>query len=140
MEMKLRAALLVLAVGLIAIVQLFGQTFGEITGLVTDSSGGVAANTLVTVTNPQTNFTRTANTNTAGLYTFPNLLPGVYNVKVEIQEFQAEVRTNVELQVEQAARIDFQLRVGAVTQTVEVSGGAPLLDTENAAVGTVIEN
>ena len=46
----------------------------------------------------------------------------------------------MELQVEQVARIDFQLRVGAVTQTVEVSGGAPLLDTENAAVGTVIEN
>jgi len=139
-EMKLRAALLVLAVWLIAIAQLFGQTFGEITGLVTDPSGGVVANALVTVTNPQTNFTRTANTNTAGLYTFPNLLPGVYNVKVEIQGFQAEVRTNVELQVEQVARIDFQLRVGAVTQTVEVSGGAPLLDTENAAVGTVIEN
>src|ERR1700756_4412121 len=126
-EMKLRAALLVLAVWLIAIAQLFGQTFGEITGLVTDPSGGVVANALVNVTNPQTNFTRTANTNTAGLYTFPNLLPGVYNVKVEIQGFQAEVRTNVELQVEQVARIDFQLRVGAVTQTVEVSGGAPLL-------------
>src|SRR6202022_4178755 len=58
----------------------------------------------------------------------------------EMQGFQTEVRSSVELQVQQNARIDFRLNLGAVNQTVEVAGGAPLLDTENATVGTVIEN
>src|SRR5215472_14256871 len=118
----------------------FGQTFGQITGLVTDSSGGVLVGAEVTVTNPQTSFTRTENTNDSGLYTFLNLLPGLYNVKVSAQGFQGAIRNNVELQVQQTARIDFQLHVGAVSEAVEVQGGAPLLATENATVGTVIDN
>src|SRR6266851_5253011 len=118
----------------------FCQTFGEITGEVTDSSGGVAVGALVTVTNPQTNFTRQAITNNAGNYTFPALLPGVYNVRAEMQGFQTEIRTGVELQVQQVARIDFQLKVGSLAETLEVSGGAPLLTTENATLGTVIDN
>jgi len=69
----------------------FGQTAGEITGLVTDSTGGAVVGAAVTVTNPQTNFTRRENTNAAGLYNFPSLLPGVYNVKVEMSGFQSEM-------------------------------------------------
>src|SRR5438477_8337141 len=117
-----------------------GQTFGEITGVVTDPSGAVVARAAVTVTNPATNFTRRVTTNVSGNYSFPALLPGTYNVRAETQGFQAEVRTRVELQVQQTARIDFQLRIGAVSETVEVTGGAPLLNTENASVGTVIDN
>jgi hypothetical protein len=56
----------------------FGQTFGQLTGLVTDSSRGVLVGAAVTVTNPQTSFTRTESKNTSGLYTFTNLLPDVY--------------------------------------------------------------
>jgi hypothetical protein len=118
----------------------FGQTFGEITGLVTDSTSGAVVGAAVTVTNPQTNFTRTEVTNTAGFYNFPSLLPGVYNIRVEISGFQSQIRNKVELQVQQVARLDFQLQVGAVTQAVEVTGGAPLLNTEDATIGTVIEN
>ena len=101
-------------------------------GTVTDSSGAVVVGAIVTVTNPQTNFTRSATTNNAGNYSFPALLPGVYNVRAEMQGFQSELRSGVELQVQQVARMDFQFRVGAVNETVEVSGGAPLLATENA--------
>src|SRR5713226_3062278 len=114
------------------------QTFAEITGVVTDASGGLVVGAGITVTNPETNLTRTTKTNNAGYYTFPSLLPGVYSVKAEMQGFQGEIRTRVELQVEQVARIDFQLKVGSLAETVEVTGGAPLLTTENAAVGTVI--
>src|SRR5216684_869242 len=92
----------------------FGQTFGEITGVVTDSSGGLVVGATVTVTNPETGVTRTATTNTAGNYTFPSLLPGVYSVKSEMQGFQAEIRNGVELQVQQVARIDFQLKGGSM--------------------------
>ena len=117
-----------------------GQTFGQITGVVTDATGAVVVGATVTVTNPETSLTRTATTNDAGNYTVPSLLPGIYNVKTEKQGFQAESRSGIELQVQQVARLDFQLRVGSRADTVEVSGGAPLLTTENATVGTVIEN
>jgi Carboxypeptidase regulatory-like domain/TonB dependent receptor len=117
-----------------------GQTFGQITGLVTDASGGVVLGAAVTVTNPQTGATRAELTNAAGIYNVPNLLPGVYNVKAEMQGFQTALRSGVELQVGQTARLDFQLQVGQVGQTIEVTTGAPLLNTEDAAVGTVIEN
>ena len=61
----------------------FGQTFGEITGVVTDSSAAVVAGATVSVTNPETSVTRTAVTNGAGNYSFPSLLPGIYNVKAD---------------------------------------------------------
>jgi hypothetical protein len=118
----------------------WAQTQGQITGEVTDSTGGLVVSAAVTVTNPETNFTRVATTNSAGNYTFPSLLPGVYNIKAEKEGFQTEIRDRVELQVEQVARIDFQLKVGTMAETVEVAGGAPQLNTENATVGTVIEN
>jgi hypothetical protein len=139
MAMKLRV-LLFAAVWLAFTTPSLGQTFGQITGLVTDPSGAVVVGAAVSVTNPQTGFTRAETTNAAGIYTFPNLLPGLYNVKVESHGFQAEIRTGVELQVEQTARLDFQLQVGAVAQTLEITTGAPLLNTEDATVGTVIEN
>src|SRR2546422_6588178 len=102
----------------------FGQTFGQITGVVYDSTGAVVPGVTITVTNPQTNFTRTALSNETGNYNFPALLPGVYNIKAELSGFQSEVRNSVELQVQQIARIDFRLNVGAVTDTVEVAADA----------------
>src|SRR6202140_3220429 len=117
----------------------FAQTAGQITGQVTDASDAIVVGATVTVTNSQTNVARTITTNSAGDYTFPAIPPGVYNVKAEMQGFQVEIRQGVELQVEQVARIDFHLQVGAVSQTVEVAGGAPLLHNENPTVGKIIE-
>src|SRR6266478_6164983 len=88
------------------------QTFGEITGMVTDLSGAVLVSATVRVTNPQTNLTSTVTTNHSGNYAFPALLPGVYNVRAEMSGFQAEIRADVELQVQQTARIDFDPRLG----------------------------
>ncbi len=116
------------------------QTVGQVTGLVTDPSGGVIVGATVTITNSLTNVARTTTTNSDGNYAFPALQPDVYNVKAEMAGFKTEVRKDVELQVEQIARIDFRLEIGATSQTVEVSGGAPLLNTETATVGTVIDN
>src|SRR5271170_5253556 len=93
--------LITLVMGLTLVQHLSGQTLGEITGVVTDSSGGVVPNATVTVTNPQTNAVRTAVTNNGGNYTVPALLPGVYDVKAEGQGLQPEVRTGVQLQVQQ---------------------------------------
>jgi len=116
------------------------QTFGQITGIVTDGTGGVLPGSSVTVTNSETGFTRTEQTNTAGVYVFPNLLPGVYNVKTELQGFQSGARNRVELQVQQTIRLDFKLEVGNISETVEATAVAPMMNTEDAAIGTVIDN
>lgn len=119
-KLMLRAGLLLGALFIVAPFS-WAQTQGQITGEVTDSTGAVVIGATVTVVNPQTNFTRQLQTNSAGNYTFPALLPGVYNVKAEMAGFQTEVRNGVELQVEQVARIDFQLSVGGVAETIEVA-------------------
>jgi hypothetical protein len=117
----------------------FAQTSGSITGEVKDQSGAVAPNAAVTVTNSETNVARSTTTNAAGIYSFPDLTPGTYQVKVAAAGFSTVVKTNIELQVQQTARIDFNLSLGQATQTVEVSASGALLSTENATVGTVIE-
>ncbi len=116
------------------------QTFGQITGQVTDTSGGILVGASVTVTSTQTNATREAQTNSSGSYVFPNLLPGIYNVKVDLQGFQSRVRNGVELQVQQTARLDFSLELGSMEVAVEVTGSAPMINVTDATVGTVIEN
>jgi len=136
MRVTVWAFFLVLALSLPAL----GQTFGEITGEIKDQSGAVVAGSVVTVTNKATNATRSATSNAAGVYGFPSLPPGVYTLKVEMQGFRTQARNDVEVQVQQTVRIDFTLQVGQITEVIEVAGGAPLLTTESATVGTVIEN
>lgn len=125
---------------LLLVVSGFGQTFGEISGTVRDPSGSVIAGATVTATNVATNATRTTVSTEAGVYGFPSLPPGVYNLRVERDGFKQVTRSNVELQVQQSARIDFELPLGQVSESIEVSAQAALLSSENATVGTVIEN
>ncbi len=116
------------------------QTSGEITGVVTDASGAAVSGATVSVTNVATNAVRQVPTNNEGVYSFPSLFPGLYTVKVEQSGFKSVVRDGIQLQVQQIARIDVALEVGAVGETVTVTGGAPLLSQDSTTVGTVIEN
>src|SRR5260370_98961 len=118
---------------------ILAQTFGEITGEIRDSSGGIVVSAHVSVTNQATGGTRTARTNQDGVYSFPSLPPGLYDLKVTAG-FEVVTRKGIELQVQQTARIDFALPVSEVTQTIEISGGAPMLTTEDPTVGTLIGN
>jgi hypothetical protein len=117
----------------------FAQTAAEITGVITDQSGAAAPAATVMVTNTATNVERSTTTNSSGIYTFPELAPGTYQIKVAAPGFETMVKTNIELQVQQTARIDFTLAVGQGTQTVEIRANGQLLSTEDATVGTVIE-
>src|SRR5260370_42061713 len=113
----------------------FAQTSGSITGEVTDQSGAVAPNATVTATNSETNVARSTVTNAAGIYSFPALTPGIYQVKVAAAGFSTVVNTNIELQVQQTARVDFSLTVGTANQMIEVTSSGGLLSTEHATVG-----
>src|SRR5205809_5183541 len=124
----------------LSVVPAVAQTQASISGVIHDPTGAVIPGVTVTVTNPATNFVRAAISNEAGVYNFPVSQPGRYNIKVELPGFRTIEQNSVELQVQQSARIDFTLQVGEISQTVEVSGTAALIATENATVGTVIEN
>src|SRR5215469_13579465 len=115
------------------------QTSGSISGAVSDPSGAVVASAPIVVTNTATNVSRSTTTDSAGIYTVPDLVPGPYSVRVNMAGFQP-MTTNVSVQVQQAVRVDFALVVGQASQTIEVSSTAAALDTENGTVGTVIEN
>ena len=140
MSRKYSVGLFLLFLVFLSVSILQGQTQGEITGEVTDSTGAVMPGVSVTVTNEGTNVSRQVMTNAAGTYSFPSLLPGTYRLRVEMSGFQSIVRSAIQLQVQQAARIDFRMEVGQVSETLNVSAAAPLLTTENATTGTVIEN
>ncbi len=118
----------------------FAQTFGDISGDVHDPSGADVPGVKVTLINTATNAVRTTESNSAGSYAFPALQPGIYTLKAEKQGFKAFTRTNVEIQVQLSARIDIDMQIGSVNESIEVSAQAPLLQSENATVGTVIEN
>src|SRR6185436_2569687 len=118
---------------------LSAQTLGTITGDVKDSSGATIPGSVVTVTNVGTNATRSQASNEVGAFTFPAMPPGVYVVKAELDGFKP-AENRVELHVEQTLRVSFTLQIGNSTETTQVTGVAPLLSTENATVGTVIEN
>ncbi|MCI0620639.1 MAG: TonB-dependent receptor [Acidobacteria bacterium] len=112
----------------------------SLTGLITDPSSAVVASAAVTARNRATNVTNSRSTDGSGYYVFASLPVGAYDLSVESQGFKKVIREDVVLQVGQKARIDFALVVGEVTQSVAVEGTAPLLNTQEAATGTVIEN
>src|SRR5436309_3388355 len=118
---------------------LVAQTLGTITGEVRDSTGLVVPGVTVTVVNTATNATRTTLSNTVGLFDFPALQPGTYTVKSELDGFKTATR-DVELQVQQTARVNFILEVGTLAETATVTGVSPIVETSNATIGTVIEN
>lgn len=124
----------------LSVFPLFSQTFGDISGEVRDSSGAAIPNARVVVINTDTNVSRETATNEAGAYSFPSLVPGPYRVRAEKEGFKSVTRTDLQLQVQQSARLDFEMTVGQVSESVEVSAQAQLLATEDATIGTVIEN
>ena len=119
---------------------LMGQVnTGRILGTITDQTGGVVAGAMVTVTNTGTGVARTLTTDQAGEYNAPNLLPGTYSVRVADMGFQTLERQNVAVGLGQDTRVDAQLTPGQVTQTVEVTASAPLVDTTSAVVSGTLE-
>ena len=123
----------------VTVVTACAQTSGDITGLVRDPSGAAVAAATVKATNVSTNASRVSVTTDAGLFSFPSLPPGTYSVAVEKPGFKS-ASGQVELQVQQSRRLDFDLELGQVNESVNVSAAVSMLESENATVGTVIDN
>jgi outer membrane receptor protein involved in Fe transport len=116
----------------------FAQTeTGQISGTVTDPSGAVVPNAKVTLTATATDYTRAQQTNSAGLYAFPNLIPGEYQVKVEAAGFNTSA-AKVVLTVGARAAVDIKLEVGRTDTVVQVSESAVQVNTETQTLGTNI--
>ena len=112
---------------------------GQILGTVMDTSGAIIPAAKVTLTETKTNVVRSGQSNESGLYVFPNLDPGTYAVKVELEGFNIAVRDGVDLLPNTTARINLELQPGAVTETVFVTGAPPLLQTDRSDTGAKLE-
>ena len=132
---------LLLLVGVLGVLQpAWGQEVtAGIVGTVTDPSGAPIKDANVTVTDNERGTTTTAKTNDAGAYTALRLPVGTYSLKVSAPGFQTASYPPFTLQLNQTARFNVQMKVGQVSETIEVTGSAPVLQTQTTEVGTVID-
>jgi hypothetical protein len=124
---------------LMAVEPAITQTAGSITGHVSDPSGASVAGAKVTLTDVSTNAFRSAITTTSGDYSFPSVPPGNYVLKVEASGFKVEQSNVIQLQVQQSLRQDFTLQIGQLSQSIEVSAQATLVQSENSTLGAVVQ-
>jgi hypothetical protein len=106
------------------------QTTGSITGRITDPSGNVVAGAAVTVTSTGTNVAHLIETNSSGIYEVYDLLVGTYNISVTARGFKSEVKSGVQLNVGDKLAVNFQVTVGNVTETINVTDATPMVNTE----------
>jgi len=123
-----------------AAADLAAQEFrGAILGRVVDSSGAVIPNVTITITNTSTNTSVKTESASNGSYTVPFLIPGPYRVSAQVAGFKAFVRDGIEVQVQARIQTDIVLEPGVVTETVMVKADTPLLETNTASVGEVVD-
>src|SRR5438046_2384959 len=117
----------------------FANELASISGRITDSQGLVLPAVKVQAININTNVAYSAESNGDGLYRISSVPPGIYRVVVEKTGFAEIVKPNVELHVQDDIALNFAMQVGSISQTVTVEGGAPMVNTTNATVGTVVD-
>jgi hypothetical protein len=114
-------------------------TTGTILGMVKDPSGAVIPGVQIVITESSKGISKTFVTGDTGAFTAPFLIPGTYDISAEITGFKKQVQTGVVLQVDQKARVDFTLEIGATSETVTVEAAAPLVKATSSELGEVIE-
>ena len=119
---------------------LFAQSpNGNINGLVSDPSSAAVVGAEVVAVNDVTSVQYTTKSNSEGIYVLPNLPPGPYRIQVSKIGFKTLIKPDIVLNVQDSLSINFTLLVGAFHEIVTVEGGAPLVNTESAAVSTVVD-
>src|SRR5712691_1407809 len=115
-----------------------GETTSAIVGQVRDTTNAVVPGATVTIANPEIGLRRSAKTDDAGRFNFPQIKPGTYSVKVEAKGFEPRQNGNVVSGLGQKQTLDFTLKVTRSSETVEVSSEAPLINPENANSSTTL--
>jgi len=113
--------------------------YATVTGRVVDPANATIVGAKVEIVNSETGVKYSVETNSEGIYTIPNLQPGIYRMEVSKPGFKALLKPDIVLHVQDVIAINFSLPLGSVSETVTVEGGAPLINTESAAVSTVID-
>jgi hypothetical protein len=112
---------------------------GTFVGTVRDASGGTVSGAAVTITETQTNVAHKTFTNDQGEYNASHLNPGLYTVSIEQSGFKTATQFNIKLDINQVIRIDVTLTPGAVSETIEVTAAAPLVESQTSSIGQLIE-
>ena len=128
-----------IAFSLAAASWVYGQT-ASITGTVTDPAGAVLPGVTITITEVQTNASRTFITDDRGDYRVSLLLPGRYRVEAAAAGFKTAIRENIVLSVDDRLRVDFTLQIGEVAEKLIVTTSTPIVQSETSSVGMVIDN
>jgi hypothetical protein len=115
------------------------QTSQGFTGIVADQAGAVVSKAKVTALNQATGIDKTVITTSTGAYSIPFLPPGLYDIAVESAGFKRDNKTDITLSTGQTVTVDFQLNVGAVTESISVNSSADVLDYDKADRGQVID-
>jgi hypothetical protein len=131
---------LALALTLAAVILSAQSERGNVTGIITDPGGAAIPGAKITVTHRDTNATSLATATDTGEYNVPNLLPGVYRVEIIASGFKRYVQDNLTVAAATTARLDPQLQLGQVTESIEVSAAAVQIQTDNAKVSTHVQN
>ena len=140
-DYRWRPFLYVAAAWLAGAMVVWGQEVtATINGTVTDPSGSAVSGATVTATDLERNVKTTTTTNAVGAYSFPRLPVSRYSIRVEAKGFQTAVQPDILLVLNQIAKVDVQLQVGNVSQTVEVTSAPPILETESTNVETLIDS
>lgn len=124
----------------LAVTDARAQTAGRISGIVRDESGAILPGVTVTIKEVNTAVTRTIITNELGRYAAPQVAPGSYEIVAELAGFQTLIRQGITLTVGQDAAIDLNMKVGAVAETIQVTGEAPIVQTANAQVAGLVDS
>jgi outer membrane receptor protein involved in Fe transport len=116
------------------------STGGRLRGTVTDPSGSAVAGARVTLLNEATNISRDAETNDNGEYLFLEVPVGSYSIEVNQQGFKRNIHREVKLNLNEVVSVDIALQVGGATETVEVTGEPPVVDTTSTQLGAVVNS
>jgi hypothetical protein len=108
--------------------------YGSLVGNVNDPTGAAIGGAVVTITQKETGQSRTTKTNDAGQYSFPTIPGGTYEVRITASGFRTLVRQDLPISTNTVSRVDGQLEIGAITESVQVTGEAALLQTDRAEV------
>src|SRR6266513_669323 len=113
--------------------------YATVTGRVVDPANATIVGDKVEIVNSETGVKYSVETNSEGIYTIPSLQPGIYRMEVSKPGFKALLKPDIILHVQDVIAINFSLPLGSISETVTVTGGAPLINTESAAVSTVVD-